>query len=132
LVLDFHEDESVSSFYIYSHGKLGAHDPIAREIVAMLIREGFNIRKNGKTRFGEKIVNGITSGTTDSSIDELLTAKKVIINKKIKRGPNARSTIVIETTTKNTPLEKRVNVHEEILLLSHRYFRIAKEIKNSR
>lgn len=129
LVLDFHEDESVSSFYIYSHGKLGSKDPIAREIVKKLVREGFNIQMWGETRFGEKIVEGIVSDARDSSIDDLLAAKKVIIDKKIQNGPHAKSVIVVETTTKNIPLKKRVDVHSEIILLSKRYFEMAKQMK---
>lgn len=128
LVLDFHEDESSTSFYIYSHGKLGAQDPVAEEIVSVLLREGFKLRMKGKTTFGEKITNGIVFGVADGSIDELLSAKKIIVNGKIKRKFRAKSTIVVETSTKNFPLLKRMLVHREILLSSERFFEFAENI----
>ena len=44
LVLDFHEDESSTSLYIYSQGKLGAQDPVAKEVVTILKTKGFKLR----------------------------------------------------------------------------------------
>lgn len=128
LVLDFHEDESSRNIYIYSQGKLGANDPVTKEIVKILQREGFKLKMYGKTDFGEKIIEGVVSSVNDGSIDELLGTRQVIINGNLKRKKAAKSVIVIETNTKHVHLSQRMKVHREVLLLSERFYEMARQI----
>jgi len=128
LSLDFHEDESLTKSYIYSQGKLGSNDPIAKQVVKILIRNGFKLKMSGKTGFNQKIKNGVVEIVHDDSLDELISSKKIIIKGKQVDGPDAKSVIVIETNTVNIPIEKRVAAHEEILLSSEKFFNMAKKI----
>lgn len=129
LSLDFHEDDSKTGAYIFSSGKLGAKDPIARKIVKILKIKGFKFYNKSKTRFNELIINGIVERPKDSSIDELISSKKIIINNKKTKGPSAKSAIVIETNTPGIPLKKRVNTHSKILKLSKKFYRQSKLLK---
>jgi predicted deacylase len=124
LVIDFHEDEDKKdeSFYIYFLGEQGADDQVAREVVKILLDHGFSIQMHGKTRFGEKIKNGIVANISDGSIDELLAAKKIIFKDKVVPGPSAERVVTIETSTVGVPLEKRVKAHSEILCSVEKFF----------
>jgi hypothetical protein len=128
LVLDFHEDESAKKQYIYSQGKLKIYDPIARKIVNILKKQGFKFYEKGFTSFNEKIIKGVVSDINDGSIDELLSAERIIINNEIKKGPNAKSVVVIETRTIDVPLKKRVKAHSYILKSSKNIYALAKDI----
>jgi hypothetical protein len=128
LVLDFHEDESAKRQYIYSQGKLKVYDPIARKIVNILKKRGFKFYEKGETHDHEKIVKGVVSDIKDGSIDELLSAEKIIVNKVIKKGPDAKSVVVIETKTIDVPLNKRVKAHSHILKSSKEVYTLAKDI----
>jgi hypothetical protein len=128
LVLDFHEDESAKRVYIYSQGKLKNYDPIARNIVSILKKRGFRLYEKGKTSFGEKIIKGVVSNIQDGSIDELLSAEKIIVNGQIRKGPDAKSVVVVETKTVDVPLKKRVRAHTQILKSSKSIYALAKEI----
>ncbi len=128
LVLDFHEDESAKKQYIYSHGKLKVYDPIARKIVNILKKEGFKFYNSGITSFNEKIVKGVVSDINDGSIDELLSSEKIIVDGKIKKGPDAKSVVVIETKTIDVPLKKRVKAHSAIIRSSKEIYALAKDI----
>ena len=121
LSLDFHEDESKTGAYIFSHGKLGAKDPVAGKIVKILKKRGFKFYDKSKTRFNEPIINGIVESANDNSIDELMSSKKIILNNRKIKGPDAKSVIVIETNTIGIPLKKRVEAHSKILKLSKRF-----------
>lgn len=112
--VDFHEDDVISKGYIYSQGKEGSKDKFAKDIVNLLRKQIF-IKKDEDSRFKEPIINGIIENTRDGSIDELLSSKKIIINKKIVKGPGARTVIVIETPSKAFPLKKRVKAHISVL-----------------
>ena len=128
LVLDFHEDESAKKQYIYSQGKLKNYDPIARKIVNILKKHGFKFYEKGKTAFNEKVIKGVISNINDGSIDELLSSEKVIVNNQIKKGPDAKSVIVIETRTIDVPLKKRLKAHSYILKSSKSIYALAKDI----
>ncbi len=129
LVLDFHEDLSQGNAYVYSQGILGTSDPVAKEIVKILKKRKFRICEKGTTRFGQQIVNGVVSNINDGSIDELLASKKIIVNKKIKTGPFAKSVLVIETNIVKMPLKKRVKAHSQIIRSARKFFNIAKKIR---
>jgi hypothetical protein len=128
LVLDFHEDESAKKQYIYSQGKLKIYDPIARKIVNILKKQGFKFYEKGFTSSNEKIIKGVISDINDGSIDELLSSEKIIINSQIKKGPDAKSVVVIETRTIDVPLKKRVKAHSYILKDSKNIYSLAKDI----
>ncbi len=128
LVLDFHEDESAKKQYIYSQGKLKNYDPIARKIVNILKKRDFKFYEKGRTSSNEKIIKGVVSNIQDGSIDELLSAEKIIVNNQIKDGPDAKSVVVIETRTIDVPLKKRVKAHSYILKSSKGIYALAKEI----
>ncbi len=123
LVLDLHED-NLSKFvknvnttpktYIYSQGKSGTKDKIAKEILKILVKNKVPILNSGTTFYHEKIINGVVSNVKDSSIDELLASNKIYYKEKIINGPACKSVIVVETLTR-APLKERINTHEEIL-----------------
>ncbi len=115
LSLDLHEDNMLSRGYLYSQGARGADDPVAGELVAMLLRHHFPILMEGKTRFGEAVRRGIVSGVKDGSIDELLSAPIVIVNHSPQRGPAGLSVLVLETSSMNTLLPERVRVHATVI-----------------
>lgn len=144
LVIDLHEDNPLTAgegtfyperatyggIYIYSQGKLGNRDPIAREIIKTLLAHKHPIINSGnaKTRFKEKIVKGIVSGVKDGSIDELLASEKIYRNGKIIEKVRAKSVIVVETIT-TLPLKKRVEIHSEILKKINKFVRLANSIQ---
>ncbi|MGY4884751.1 MAG: hypothetical protein ACP5NZ_04205 [Nanobdellota archaeon] len=128
LVLDFHEDESARKQYIYSHGKLKNYDPIARKIVGILKKHGFKFYEKGMTSFKEKIIKGVVSDINDGSIDELLSSEKIIVDGQIKKGPDAKSVVVVETKTVDIPLKKRVKAHSYILKSIKSIYTLAKDI----
>ena len=118
LVLDLHEDEyeRFPKAYVYSQGERGTQDPVAQEIVALLCAEGFAVPQEGRTRFGEAIIRGVVGPVQDGSLDELLAARRVIAREgETRPGPAARSVIVVETPTSDTPLAPRVRAHGRIL-----------------
>ncbi|MBI5064797.1 hypothetical protein HZA97_01045 [Candidatus Woesearchaeota archaeon] len=112
---DLHEDNKLTKGYIYSQGKHGAKDKIAKKIVKILEENKIPLQKEGKTRFGEKIKNGIVGPVKDGSIDELFSAKKIIVNNKIMSGPSAKTVIVFETPAKGMSLQRRKKAHLELL-----------------
>lgn len=128
LVLDLHEDASKRKIYIYSQGRLGANDPIARQIVNILKKRGLRIYEKGETSFGQKINGGIVSNVHDGSIDELLSSRYIIKGKRRMKGPYARSVIVVETNTVGIPLPKRIKVHLKILDKIKKFYKISKSI----
>src|SRR3989344_752752 len=132
LVLDFHEDKSSTGVYIYSQGRLGHKDPIAKKVVSILKKSGFKFYRKGKTSFNQKIIEGIVSDINDGSIDELLASKEIILNKKTKRGSYAKSVIVIETPIIGIPLSKRVKAHSKILRSSKKFFKMAQNIEEKK
>jgi predicted deacylase len=129
LVLDLHEDKSNKGCYIYSQGKLRERDPIAKEIVNILRQKKFKMTESGKTRFNQEIADGIVYEVNDGSIDELLAAPRILQGHKVP-GPNAKSVIVVETTSIRVPLKRRINAHSTILKNSKRFFQIAKSIRS--
>jgi hypothetical protein len=109
--IDLHEDDLVAAGYVYSQGELGVDDPLAREAVAVLREHGIAIQLGGQTRFGELIEGGIIGPVTDSSIDELFSARELIVDGRVRPGPGARTVLVFETPAKDLPLERRVAAH---------------------
>jgi hypothetical protein len=104
LVLDLHEDElSTDGGYIYSQGADPGASPVGAEVVRLLRAGGIPIRRSGRTRFDEPIVDGVISRDDqggpirDGSIDELLAANAVFVDGGKVSGPAAPTVIVVET-----------------------------------
>jgi hypothetical protein len=72
-------------------------------VIRLLETTGIPIRREGRTRFGEPIVDGVISRDDaggpirDGSIDELLAAPVVFIDGGQRPGPSAATVIVAET-----------------------------------
>lgn len=113
--LDFHEDNLLDEGYVYSQGRHGARDEVARQAVEALRSSGIPVRMTGKTRFGEDITGGIVGPQSDGSIDELLAAREIILGGKPVSGPRAESVIVIETPACAMPLNVRQRAHIAVL-----------------
>lgn len=115
LSVDLHEDDQLDGGYIYSQGRYGVKDPIARKMATILSAGGIAIKMDGLTRFHEKIVKGIVTAEGDGSIDELLAAEKIIVNGRAVDGPRAESVIVVETPAGEMHLATRISAHLAIL-----------------
>jgi hypothetical protein len=123
LVLDLHEDElSTSGGYIYSQGSQASGNPVSADIIRTLESAGIPIRRSGRTRFDEPIVDGEISRDDkglpirDGSIDELFAATEVFDDGVRVAGPSARSVIVVETPAfAGSGLEMRVAAHSAVL-----------------
>ena len=125
--IDLHEDEALSEAYVYSQGKLGAKDPVAKKIVNILKISDMPLKENGKTRFGEVVKGGIISNVHDSSIDELLSSEKIFADGNVISGQSVKSVIVSETPTKGVELSRRAAVHKNIVNSIEDLVKIAKE-----
>eukprot|EP00727_Mastigamoeba_balamuthi_P000241 m51a1_g10213 hypothetical protein (347) ;mRNA; r:100030-101246 len=116
--VDLHEDclvkEIGGSSYVYSQGRRGAQDAVARAVVALLDRAGLPTLRNGTTRFGEPIVDGVCAPASDGSIDELLAAPRVVVGNRSAQGPGGKTAVVIETPG-GVPLEQRVAAQESVV-----------------
>lgn len=113
--IDLHEDNLISEGYVYSQGELGAADPLAGEAVSILRQNDIGIKMDGQTRFDEDIVSGIIGPVTDSSIDELMSSKIVIVNDGVVAGPGAATVLVFETPAADLTLSQRVNAHTALI-----------------
>ena len=98
---------------LYSQGALGAADPLAGEAVRILRDNDIGTKMSGQTRFGEDLVDGIIGPVTDSSIDELMSSKRVIANGRPESGPGAETVLVFETPAAIEPPRK--TLHERTI-----------------
>ncbi|HSV94722.1 MAG TPA: hypothetical protein VLH94_01950 [Spirochaetia bacterium] len=131
LVFDHHEDRvpkkfpkgdprNITSCYVYSYGQGEKVLNIAKEINKIFIESDMPVVKNGTTRFGEKIVDGVVANSPDGSIDEFLSVSQFFDPKKqtIKSKHSAQAVFVIETTIPyddSINLSKRQKAHENII-----------------
>jgi hypothetical protein len=113
--IDLHEDNLIEKGYVYSQGVSGAGDPLALGARQVLIENGIPLEMSGKTRFDEDIDQGIIGPVTDSSVDELMSSPRIVVNGQLRAGPDASTVLVFETPAKNTSLEKRVEAHKALL-----------------
>jgi len=113
--IDLHEDDKLDRGYVYSQGELGAADPLAHEAVDALISSGIPLKLDGQTRFAEQIENGIIGPVTDSSIDELMSAREVLVDGSIEPGPAATTVLVFETPSRAASFDSRINAHVALL-----------------
>ncbi len=115
LSLDFHEDNLLDKGYIYSQGSQNENDPVALQIVQLLLAIDYPLFLSGQTRFQQKITSGVVEKSLDGSIDELIAADKIYLNHQWQPGPKAKSVIVVETAASNQPLSQR-QLAQELLL----------------
>ena len=113
--LDLHEDNLIDEGYVYSQGAAGARDELAKIAVSVLRDSGVPIRMAGATRFDEPIEDGIVGPVTDGSIDELMSAREVVVAGARRPGPGAGTVLVLETPAAALPLAKRVAAHAAVL-----------------
>ena len=113
--IDLHEDDYIAEGYVYSQGELGVNDHFAIEAIKVLGENGIPIKLEGKTRFGEEIVGGIIGPVNDSSIDELIEARKIVLDGRIQAGPAAQTVLVFETPAKDVELAQRTAAHLALL-----------------
>lgn len=129
VVVDHHEDESLDMPYIYSQGKLGAKDPIAKKVVEILKKCGMSIFDNGEAILEGrrvKISGGIVDASiNDSSIDELLVSEWVFVNGEWKNKKPADHLVVVETPALLASLKKRVSAHFNIIACYEEFWRMA-------
>ena len=113
--IDLHEDNLIDEGYVYSQGVAGEQDELAIAAVGVLRETGVPIKMSGATRFDEPIVRGIVGPVTDSSIDELMSAREVVRNGALRPGPAAHTVLVFETPAAALPLPQRVAAHAALL-----------------
>lgn len=113
--IDLHEDNLIDEGYVYSQGVEGEKDPLAIDAVGVLRENGVPIRMAGKTRFDELIAGGIVGPVVDGSIDELLSAPRVLVGGRDLPGPAARTVLVFETPAAALPLERRIAAHAALI-----------------
>jgi predicted deacylase len=119
--IDLHEDNLIHEGYVYSQGPRGADDELAIAAVGVLREHGVPIKMDGSTRFDEPVRRGIVGPVADSSIDELMSAREVLVDGKARPGPAADTVLVLETPAAALPLAQRVAAQSALLkLLSHR------------
>jgi hypothetical protein len=123
LVIDLHEDElSSEGGYVYSQGVRADGNPVVAEVTRLLRDSAIPIRRDGRTRFDEPIVDGVVSRDDrggpirDGSIDELLSAREVFVDGRRVPGPSAPTVIVVETPAyAGSKLELRVGAHAAVV-----------------
>lgn len=113
--IDLHEDNLISAGYVYSQGSLGTDDPLAAEAIKVLTEQGIAIQMDGQTRFAEDINAGIVGPVMDSSIDELISSREVLVEGQLQAGPGAPTVLVFETPAAALPLATRVAAHTALL-----------------
>jgi protein MpaA len=118
--LDLHEDNLIDEGYVYSQGVRGAAEELAITAVGVLRDEGVPIKMDGKTRFNEPVERGIIGPVADSSIDELMSARQVIVDGNTRLGPGAETVLVLETPAE-LPLSRRVAAQAALLRLLSKY-----------
>jgi hypothetical protein len=113
--IDLHEDDLIAEGYVYCQGEFGCDDRLAHHAVAVLRDNGIPIKLEGQTRFGEEIVGGIVVPVTDSSIDELIGTREILVDGRSHTKPAARTTLTFETPGKDATLARRVAAHLALL-----------------
>lgn len=115
-VLDLHEDPVYEApeyhlqgwgSYLYVAGDGGLRHPVARRVYRCLETSALPLIKEGVTRFGERLIEGVIVDTEDGSIDELLARKRACC-------PVITAELVLHTET-TPPLSERVAAYLQVL-----------------
>jgi len=119
--IDLHEDNLINEGYVYSQGVSGAKEELAITAVGVLRENGVPIKMSGRTRFDEPVEGGIIGPVTDGSIDELMSARRLVVGGATQSGPGATTVLVLETPAAALPLQKRIAAHAAVLRLFSTY-----------
>jgi hypothetical protein len=115
-VLDLHEDPVYeateyelegSGSYLYVSGRGGLAHPVTRRVSRCLETSSLPLIKEGVTRFGERLVDGVIVDTEDGSIDELLARKRDC-------SPVITAETILRSET-TPPLSERVFTYLKVL-----------------
>jgi hypothetical protein len=115
-VLDLHEDPIYeapeyhlegSGSYLYVAGEGGLTHPVSRRVYRCLERSSLPLIKEGVTRFGERLVDGVIVDTEDGSIDELLARERACC-------PVLTVEIALHAET-TPPLSVRVSTYRDVV-----------------
>jgi hypothetical protein len=115
-VLDLHEDPVYEApdyhlegqgSYLYVAGDGGRTHPVTRRVHRCLEGSSLPLVKEGVTRFGERLVDGVVLDTEDGSIDELLARKRGCC-------PVLTTELVLHAET-TPPLPERVATYLDVL-----------------
>ncbi len=136
LVIDLHEDElSTEGGYLYSQGAADGA-AVAAAVLEALEGAGMPLRRGGRTRFGEPIVDGVIrlddrgQPLRDGSIDELLAAPQVFVEGRLVPGPAAPVVIVVETPAfAGARLESRIAAQRAVLQRLPRLWTLARDAR---
>jgi hypothetical protein len=126
LVMDHHEDElrksifhtDWDSFYSYAYGHRKVLEKVCPELVQILERSGYSMRKDGKTRFREPIDYGFVKNSTDGSIDQFFIEKTYFDHGKLRKKNGAKAGFVLETIIHHEnpqPIMERAKIHQDII-----------------
>jgi hypothetical protein len=115
-VLDLHEDPVYedpgyhlegSGSYLYVSGPGALEHPVTRRVRRCLEEGPLPLVKDGVTRFGERLADGVIVDTEDGSIDELLAKKRAC-------SPVLTAEIVLRSET-TPPLPHRASFYLAVL-----------------
>jgi hypothetical protein len=115
-VLDLHEDPVYEDpayhleghgSYLYLSGEGALHHPVAGRVRRCLEASPFPLIREGVTRFGERLVDGVVLDTADGSIDELLARRRAC-------SPVVTTEIALRAPT-TPPLVERVSTYRAVL-----------------
>jgi hypothetical protein len=115
-VLDLHEDPVYeapeyriegSGSYLYVSGGGALRHPATRRVHRCLEASSMPLVKEGVTRFGERLADGVIVDTEDGSIDELLARKRAC-------SPVLTTEILLRSETE-PPLAERVATYLDVL-----------------
>ncbi len=115
-VLDLHEDPVYEDpayhldghgSYLYLSGEGALDHPVAGRVRRCLETSPFPLIREGVTRFGERLVDGVVVDTEDGSIDELLA-------RRLACSPVITTEIALHAAT-TPPLAERVSAYRAVL-----------------
>jgi hypothetical protein len=115
-VLDLHEDPVYedpayrfegSGSYLYVSGPGALEHPVTRRVHRCLAEGPLPLVREGVTRFGERLVDGVIVDTEDGSIDELLAKQRAC-------SPVLTTEILLRSET-TPPLPERVSLYLSVL-----------------
>ena len=115
-MLDLHEDPVYEApdyhlegwgSYLYFSGEGCLEHPVARRVYRCLEASALPLIKEGVTRFGERLVDGVIANTEDGSIDELLAKKRAC-------SPVITAETILHSET-TPPLSERVSTYLAVL-----------------
>jgi len=114
--VDLHEDNLLDKGYVYCSGTdYDLMENVARYVTGILEKNNIPLPEYGETRFREPINKGIVFGSMDSSIDELLFSRKIVIDNRVVSGPSSKVSVVVETPAKSLSLSARINAHSAVI-----------------